>query len=46
MNYTSDMRGLAEENNFILIYPEATTDQVPEVFHGSIKLQTVPQGMK
>jgi len=26
MNYTSDMRGLAEENNFILIYPQATTD--------------------
>ena len=26
MNYTSDMRGLAEENNFILVYPEATTD--------------------
>ena len=26
MNYTSDMRGLAEANNFILIYPEAITD--------------------
>ncbi len=26
MNYTSDMRGLAEENNFILIYPEAIAD--------------------
>ena len=46
MNYTSDMRGLAEENNFILIYPKQLLTQVPEVFHGSIKLQTVPQGMK
>ena len=26
MNYTSDMRGLAEANNFILIYPEAIAD--------------------
>ena len=26
MSYTSDMRGLAEANNFILIYPEAITD--------------------
>ena len=26
MNYTSDMRDLAEANNFILVYPEATTD--------------------
>ena len=26
MNYTSDMRGLAETNNFILIYPEAIAD--------------------
>ena len=26
MNYTSDMRGLAEANNFILIYPQAIAD--------------------
>ena len=26
MNYTSDMRGLAEANNFILIYPEEIAD--------------------
>ena len=26
MSYTSDMRGLAEANNFILIYPEAIAD--------------------
>ena len=40
------MRGLAEANNFILIYPEAIATLVLEVFLGLIKLLVECQEMR